>query len=330
MPASPQLIMQTFNAHCATSALKAAIELGVFSALAEGRATSEEIAERCQSSRRGIRILCDFLAIAGLLEKGDGQYRNTPDTAYYLDRKSPAYIGDAAEFLTSHWLFDAFRNVTTVVRTGHTQLSEEGTMEADHPVWVTFAKSMAPIMSPAAGEMAAMVEAPVRKVLDVAAGHGVFGIAFAKAHPEAEVVAIDWIHVLEVAREHAAQAGVIERYRTIEGSVFDLDVGAGYDVALLTNFYHHFNRDTCTRLATKIRQTLAPGGCMITLEFIPNEDRVTPPPLASFALTMLATTAEGDAYTFEDYRTMFENAGFRRNEMRQLERSPQRVIVSRQ
>jgi 2-polyprenyl-3-methyl-5-hydroxy-6-metoxy-1,4-benzoquinol methylase len=189
---------------------------------------------------------------------------------------------------------------------------------------------MAPIMSPAAGEMAAMVEAPVRKVLDVAAGHGVFGIAFAKAHPEAEVVAIDWIHVLEVAREHAAQAGVIERYRTIEGSVFDLDVGAGYDVALLTNFYHHFNRDTCTRLATKIRQTLAPGGCMITLEFIPNEDRVTPPPLASFALTMLATTAEGDAYTFEDYRTMFENAGFRRNEMRQLERSPQRVIVSRQ
>jgi ubiquinone/menaquinone biosynthesis C-methylase UbiE len=133
---------------------------------------------------------------------------------------------------------------------------------------------------------------------------------------------------LEVAREHAQRAGVAERYRLLPGDAFEVDLGSGYDVVLLTNFLHHFDPPTCERLLQRVARSLAPGGVAATLEFMPNEDRVTPPPTARFALTMLTTTAAGDAFTFKDYEAMFRNAGFSRNELHALPESPQGVMLS--
>ena len=81
------------------------------------------------------------------------------------------------------------------------------------------------------------------RVLDIAAGHGLFGIEIAKANPKAEIVALDWENVLTVAKENAAAAGVSDRYQTIVGSAFDVD--RNYDLGLLTNFLHHFDTPTC-------------------------------------------------------------------------------------
>src|SRR5438132_1399036 len=79
-----------------------------------------------------------------------------------------------------------------------------------------------------------------RKVLDISSGHGMFGIDVAKHNPQAHVYALDWKNVLEVARENAARFGVAERFHTIPGSAFDVDMGSGYDLVLLPNFLHHF------------------------------------------------------------------------------------------
>ena len=86
------------------------------------------------------------------------------------------------------------------------------------------------------------------KILDIAAGHGFFGIAFARHNPNVEVVAVDWANVLEVAKENATKAGVADRYSTIPGSAFDVAYGDGYDLVLLTNFLHHFDPPTCEKL----------------------------------------------------------------------------------
>ena len=119
-----------------------------------------------------------------------------------------------------------------------------------------------------------------------------------------------------------------DRHRRLPGDAFDLEFGNGYDIVLLTNFLHHYDVPTCTGLLRKVHGALNDGGRAVTLEFVPNDDRVTPPEQASFSLIMLATTASGDAYTFNQLESMAAEAGFASSELHRMEGPPQSVIVS--
>jgi ubiquinone/menaquinone biosynthesis C-methylase UbiE len=172
---------------------------------------------------------------------------------------------------------------------------------------------MVPFVMPIVGKMAAEVASwPKRpkRVLDIAAGHGLFGITLAQAIPDLEVTALDWPAVLTVARENATTANVAERYHTLEGSAFDLEWGTGYDLVLLANFLHHFDRDTCVGLLTRAKSALNPGGRALAVEFVPNDDRVSPPLPAAFAYVMLASTSAGNAFTLKELQGMGFAAGF--------------------
>src|SRR6202007_1955590 len=98
-PPTPERFFNAINAYEQTEAMKTAVELEIFTAIAEGNTTAAAIAKRCQAAERGVRTLCDFLTIHGFLTKDGTQYRLAPDTAVFLDRKSPAYIGGATEFV---------------------------------------------------------------------------------------------------------------------------------------------------------------------------------------------------------------------------------------
>ena len=328
---SPVLFFQTINAQQRTEALKAAIELEVFTAIGEGNTTAAQIAKRCQTSEKGMRVLCDFLTIMGMLTKQSDSYALTLDSATFLDKRSPAYVGGAVEFMCSPVINDCVRSMTEAVRKGGTAIDNEGTLGPEHPVWVKFARGMAPLMMMPAQMIPKLVDPNADqklRVLDIAAGHGLFGIAFATNNKEVEVTAVDWKAVLEVAKENAQKAGVSDRYRTIEGSAFDVDFGSGYDVILLTNFLHHFDPPTCETLLRKVRAALADGGRAVTLEFVPNEDRVTPPESAGFSMQMLIGTPSGDAYTFSELEKMFANAGFSRSTLHPLPPTFQQVVIS--
>lgn len=328
---SPQLFFQTINAHQRTEALKAGIELEAFTAIGEGNTTAAQIAKRCGTSEKGMRILCDFLTIMEMLTKQGDQYALTLDSATFLDKRSPAYLGGAIEFLCSPMLTDGAKHIAEAVRKGGTVMENDGTIGPENPVWVNFARGMAPMMALPAQLLAKLVDpAPDRKlkVLDIAAGHGLYGIAFATNNPQAEITALDWKAVLEVAKENAQKASVADRYQTIEGSAFDVEFGSGYDLVLLTNFLHHFDPPTCETLLRKVHNALADGGRAATLEFIPNEDRVTPPDAAGFSMMMLTSTPSGDAYTFAELERMFANAGFSRSTLHPLPPSIQRVVIS--
>jgi 2-polyprenyl-3-methyl-5-hydroxy-6-metoxy-1,4-benzoquinol methylase len=328
---SPEHFFQLANAYQGTAALKAAVELEIFTAVGEGNRDARSIAARCGASERGVRILCDYLVVAGMLTKDDVAYGLTPDSAVFLDRRSPAYMGGTLEFLLAPTLTANFEDLAGAVRKGTTLNPEGGTVSVENPLWVKFARAMAPMAAPVAGQLPPLAGAVEggRKVLDIAAGHGLYGIAFARQNPEAEVVALDWPGVLEVALENARHAGVAGRYSTIEGDAFSAEFGEGYDVILLTNFLHHFDPPTCEQLLRKVHAALKDGGAVLTLEFVPNEDRVTPPVSAAFSLMMLAGTPGGDAYTFPELERMFRGAGFTSSEARPLPASPQQAIVSR-
>jgi ubiquinone/menaquinone biosynthesis C-methylase UbiE len=328
---SPQIFFQTINAHQRTEALKAAIELEVFTAIGEGNTTASAIANRCQSAERGVRILCDYLTMMGMLTKNGNEYALTLDSATFLNKRSPAYLGGAIEFLCSPELLEGSKHMTEAVRKGGTAIENDGTVGPDNPIWVKFARGMASMMMMPSQMMAKLVDpTPDRKlkILDIAAGHGLFGIAFAQNNPQAEIHAVDWKAVLEVAKENARKAGVADRHHTIEGSAFDVEFGTGYDLVLITNFLHHFDPPTNETLLRKVHAALADGGRVATLEFVPNDDRVTPPESAGFSMMMLVGTPSGDAYTFAELERMFANAGFSRSTIHPLPPTIQQVVIS--
>ncbi|WP_010587744.1 class I SAM-dependent methyltransferase [Schlesneria paludicola] len=328
---SPALFFDTVNAYQRTEVLRTAIELDLFSAVVSGGKTADEIATACKASPRGIRILADSLSIIGFLRKESDLYELTEDSAIFLNRASPAYLGGALEFLLTPDIRGAFTQLTQAVRQGGTAISDEGTVSHNNPVWVAFARAMGPVMHMPAQLLANLIVADAQqplKVLDVAAGHGLFGITVAQRFVQANVTALDWPNVLEVATENARRAGVGNRHHLLAGSAFELDWGHSYDIVLLTNFLHHFDEPTCQQIAEKTHRALKSGGRALTLEFIPNADRISPPATAPFALTMLATTARGDAYTFAEYDQIFTRAGFTKNEFHALLPTNQQAVVS--
>ena len=328
---NPQILFDTITAYQRSAALRAGIDLDIFTAIAEGTNTAAALAEKRQTSEKGMRILCDYLTVLGFLTKAENRYSLTLDSSVFLNQHSPAYAGTIAYFLQSATLQEAFADVAAAVRKGGTAASEDGTMAPDHPVWVEFARAMAPMMAMPAeliGNLIQVEKMESCKVLDIASGHGMFGIALARQNPRAEIVAVDWANVLDVANENAEKAGVADRFKTLPGSAFDVEFGDGYDVVLLTNFLHHFDTATNETLLKKVHAALKPGGRAVTFEFIPNDDRVSPPGSAMFAMIMLATTTQGDAYTFAEYQRMFANAGYTASEFHPLPPTIQQVVIA--
>jgi len=331
-PLNPGLVFEMMQAHQRTAALKAAIDLDVFRAVGEGPGDVPSIARHCAASERGIRVLCDFLVIHGVLAKEDGHYRHTPTSAAFLDPASPACLASVAHFLGNPANHEPYLHLADIVRAGRTVLPGDGSVEPENPIWVQFAETMAPMMAPVAGPLAALAlegSAGPMRVLDIAAGHGLFGIAVLTQNPQARVTAVDWAAVLQVALRNARKAGVDDRYEMLPGSAFEVEFGGPYDAVLLTNFLHHFDKLTCVALLKKIHAALRPGGRVATLEFVPNEDRVSPPMSAGFSMTMLAATRAGDAYPLSEITAMYQEAGFSGVTAHPIPMSPQTVVVGR-
>jgi 2-polyprenyl-3-methyl-5-hydroxy-6-metoxy-1,4-benzoquinol methylase len=326
---SPDLFFEMMFGWQRAAALKAAVDLDVFTVIGGGANTATSIAARCRASERGIRILCDSMTIAGLLAKHGDRYALTADSSTFLSKTSPAYLGSAAEFLYAPEMVRNFDRLAETIRLGSVA-PEANTVADENPMWVQFARAMAPMMVQPAHAMANVLSvdtAGPMRVLDIAAGHGIFGIVVAQRNPAAEIVAVDWAPVLAVATQNAQHMGVGARHRVLNGDAFDVDYGMDFDVVLLANFLHHFDPQTCIRLLKKSAVALKPAGRAAILEFVPNDDRITPALAATFSLTMLGGTDAGDAYTLREHTSMLHAAGFANVQAHPLQ-GPQTIITA--
>src|SRR5437867_1852055 len=133
---SPDLYFDTIFAFQRSAALKSAIELELFTAIGDGARTAAEIAKACGAPERGIRILCNYLTTIGFVAKTGDTYELTADSAVFLTKRSPAYLGGTANFLHSAEVTGHFERLTDTIRRGMPQAS----MVADeNPAWVQFA-----------------------------------------------------------------------------------------------------------------------------------------------------------------------------------------------
>lgn len=336
MPVIPPSPMQFFNTIMSVQrayALKAAVDLDLFTAIARGSHTAGEIAKTCAASERGVRILCDAMTVMGFLTKSGNRYALTQDSAVFLDKNSPAYMGRALSFLLHPSQINNYQQMTESARRGGT-LEQDSALAPEDPLWLEFARGMAPIMFPAAEAIANLLESelasrPSVKVLDIAASHGIFGLTVARHLPQAHIYALDWANVLEIARQNAQAQGMADRYHLLPGSAFEVDYGTGFDAVLITNLLHHFEPAENEKILKKAHRALNPGGQVILLEFVPNDDRISPPVAALFSLTMLGSTPKGDAYTLAEFTSMFRNAGFEAPKLVSLEPMPESLVVAR-
>ncbi|MGH7839010.1 MAG: methyltransferase family protein, partial [Candidatus Binataceae bacterium] len=144
---TPDLIFDTLNAYQRTAALKAAIELDIFTVIGEGAATTAALGKRCGSAERGMRILCDYMVILGFLTKQGDRYALTPDSAAFLDTRSPQCISTCVSFMLAPEMVDSFKQFAEAVRQGASVMAGEATVEPENPLWVEFARSMAALQS---------------------------------------------------------------------------------------------------------------------------------------------------------------------------------------
>src|SRR2546430_10686639 len=161
----PSVVFQAFVGYQKTEALRTAVDIDLFTALGAGAGTAKEIAARCNASERGVRILADYLVVNGFLGKDGGRYALAPVAAMFLDRSSPGCIGSAIHFIASPHVMRGFAQLTTTVRTGRAAIGDEG-LAPGPPLWVEFARSMAPLARLIAQLLARLLGAPPRRPVE--------------------------------------------------------------------------------------------------------------------------------------------------------------------
>ncbi len=326
-------LLSMMTAYKSTYLLRAAIELDVFDALADGPADPDTVAAILRTNPRGTRLLLRALAAAGLLEVDNEQFRLVEGAETLLVRSSPRYSGGIVRVAAGDAEWDAMKRLADVVRKGGTLLDENAETPG-FPYWVDFATHLTFATRPGAGFVAELLTPFARQrtgfdVLDVGCGHGLFGFVLAGEVPGATVSCLDWPDVLDVAREHAGRLGVGDRVRYLAGDAFEVPLGGPYDLVILGNFLFQFSARRGVELLRRLTTALKPGGRVVIVGFTTG-DR---PPADDYhahllSLLMLAWTTEGELHSPAVYRKMLASAGLRYRETHERPGLPLRVITA--
>jgi SAM-dependent methyltransferase len=293
--------------------IEAAIRNRVFDALDQGPKTVADTSAATGASQRGLANIMNALIGLELLTRDSaGRYALTEDSAAFLVSSKPAYLGGMIRH-TSTDLIPRWLDLAEVVRTGmpskRVNSIEEGSAFFEPFVGDLFALNYAPAIAAADALGMAAKTNPIR-VLDLAAGSGVWSIAMAQRSPFVTVTAIDWPKVLEVTRAMVARCGLAERYRYVAGDLGEVDFGSGYDVATLGHILHSEGLERSRELLRKTYEALAPGGTVVIGEFLVDADRRGPLQGLIFGVNMLVNTEKGNSFSFEEIREWLELTGF--------------------
>jgi 2-polyprenyl-3-methyl-5-hydroxy-6-metoxy-1,4-benzoquinol methylase len=308
---SPIRIIEDLWGAWKTRALVAGVELDVFTHIAAGKGTAEEIAFATDASERGIAFLLDALVGMGYLHKSGRRYRLRPLAAKYLVRGKERYLGRSAALLPVHW--DSWGHLTEVVKSGQPYLAVDQVDRARE----FFPKLVEAIFANnyfsarlAVRSLPQRVRRGIRRILDVGAGSAAWSIPFAQAIPGAHVTALDLPEVTPVTRQFAQRFGVASRYDYLEGNLRELEFGRGaYDLVILGHILHSEGRERGRQLLARCAAALRKGGLLLVAEMIPNDQRTGPLIPLLFGLNMLLQTEQGDVFTLREFRGWLRAVG---------------------
>ncbi|MGA2440801.1 MAG: class I SAM-dependent methyltransferase [Tepidisphaeraceae bacterium] len=315
-PISPQRLTEFAWGFAPMLIIHAAIKNRVFDVLNAGPKTLEEIAAATQSSQRGLRALLEALVGFGILHRRRNRFSLAPDTAAFMVSTKPGYLGGVVQHFAAQ-LLDNWRQLPEIVRTGNpaTMVDHE---DQGAEFFSRFVEDLFNLNFAAAAALADDLakRLPAHdgnlKILDIAAGSGVWGFALAKRIPQAHITALDFAKVLPVTRRVAERHQLAGRLSTIEGDMQHVDFGRGFHVATLGHILHSEGQTKSRHVLKKVYDALAPGGIIAIAEFVPNDDRNGPAYPLLFAVNMLVHTEDGDTFTFKQMTGWLKEIGFRK------------------
>lgn len=284
-----------------------ALELDVFSAVADGAAAAE-VAAKLHTDPRATGMLLNALVALRLLVKRDELFYNSAEAARYFasgsrDNARPALMHGAH-------LWHRWSTLTDCVRAG-TAVSSGEIAGSGHDWTEAFIAAMHRNASERAPLVVRTVGAEnVRHMLDLGGGSGAYSIAFARANPALRADILDQATVEPIALRHIQEAGVGDRVKVRIGDLCSSDFGEGYDLVFLSAICHMFSPEENLDLLRRGRQALAAGGRLAIQDFILEPDKTAPRFAALFAINMLVGTQGGNSYSVPEYAAWLNDAGF--------------------
>ena len=307
----PDDVLEIFLGFWISRTVMAAVELGVFEALgAEGAPDGLDL-EQAQGvlglSARPTRALLDTCVATGLLGKEDGRYRNSPLADRYLAAGSEYSLRNYV--LDERWCWPAWGKLEDALRADHQLLPEDA--EGYHAFPEDFFLDFLHGHSLAMGErLAAAVDfGAARRIMDVGGGSGAVSIALCRAYPHLEAIVVDQPPVVARAAAHVDAAGLSHRITTWPANMFESPLPEGCDTAVVANVLHDFSPARAREILGRVVAALPPGGRVVILEIVPDEERRSPPLAVAFSVAMIVNTAGGDAHTAAQYGAWLEEAG---------------------
>ena len=320
-------LLQLSGSYWASCALQAAVQLDLFTALAEGPLTGEQLAVRLGCDQRALDMLATALAALGFLERRGEAVAATPGALNYLARTSPEYIG----FIILHHahIMPGWVSLAQSVRLGRPALEKIYFQNDEDEEREAFLMGMFNVARGQAATVAKALDLAGRsRLIDVGGGPGTYAVQFCLGQPGLRALVFDQPATEPFAREVAARYGLSDRVDFMGGDFLRDELPKGQDVAWLSQVLHGESPENAARLVEKAAASLNPGGLLAVQEFVLDNERSGPAHSALFSLNMLVGTKGGQAYTLDEIRAMLEQAGAR--DVRTLEADlPQgcRIVV---
>jgi hypothetical protein len=313
---TPEHIMQIGLGFWASKTLLSAVEMGLFTELANRPEGLEAVQGRLGLHPRSARDFLDALVALGFLERRDGIYSNTPATDLFLDKSKPSYIGGVLE-MANHRLYGFWGHLTEALRTGQPQNEVRGgglalfeMLYADPARLKQFLKAMSGISHGSALAIAAKFPFKNYKtVCDVGTAQGDTAAQIALAHPHLQVTGYDLPEVGPIFEEYAAALGVNGQLSFAPGSFFETPLPKA-DVIVMGHILHDWDLDTKRMLIAKAYDALPKGGAYIVYEAIIDDDRSKNAFGLMMSLNMLIESYGGFDYTAADCMGWMHDAGF--------------------
>ncbi len=317
---TPERLMELSFAYAPPLIISAGVTNKVFDSLEDGAKTSEQVAEETGASAHALRILMNALVGLDLLKKNrQGKYSLTPESAAFLLSNKPGthagFFGTIAPQLISRWL-----QLSDIVREGRPAVAVNQETEGTE-FFSQLVENIIPMSYPPAQKLGDHLKLSKGRneirVLDLAAGSGIWGIALAERSPRVRVTAVDWAGMIPTTKRITQKFGVGDRFNYVEGDILDANFGSGYDIATLGHILHSEGEERSRKLLKKTFRALKPGGVIAIAEWLVNDERTEPAHSLMFAVQMLVNTERGDTFSFNEIKSWLAEAGFKK--VRKLE-----------
>jgi len=310
---TPERLMELSFAYAPPLIISAGVSNKVFGSLEDGPKTSQQVAEKTGASARALQILMNALVGLDLLKKNrQGKYSLTQESAAFLLDNRPGthagFFGTITPQLISRWL-----RLSDIVREGRPAVAVNQETEGTE-FFSQLVENIIPMSYPAAQKLAEHLKLSKAKdkirVLDLAAGSGIWGIALAQKSPRVRVTAVDWAGMIPTTKRITQKFGVGDRFNYVEGDILEASFGTDYDIAILGHILHSEGEKRSRELLKKTFRALKPGGVIAIAEWLVNNERTEPTHALMFAVQMLVNSEKGDTFSFDEIKSWLGEAGF--------------------